>query len=136
MEPTPLDSIDGYVFAVGRGVLEIHRCATILTAIPALLFGRPVPPQLRIVNGATRRRREVELHTIADVEIQRLRLVPSPPSKRAASRPWAAKLVSVSNRPVGPMFRFHDEGSAQKFAAELRRQLAALRQEPPNTPAG
>jgi hypothetical protein len=120
MEPTLPDAIDGYVLRLGEGVLEVHRCATMWTALPAILFGRPEPPKVRVVSGASRGKREVELHGVADVAIQR--------PKPASSRPWAAHLVSIAGHAVGPTFRFRDERSAQQFAAEVRRQLAVLKQ--------
>ena len=57
MEPTHRDTIDGYVLMLGQGVLEVHRCATMWTALPATLFGWSVPPKVRIVKGAARGRR-------------------------------------------------------------------------------
>ena len=128
MEPTHRDAIDGYVLMLGQGVLEVHRCATMWTALPATLFGWPMPPKVRIVKGAARGRREVELHGVADVEIQRPKSAASTSSKGGSSRPWAAHLVSISGHAVGPTFRFHSERSAQEFAGEVRRQVAVLRQ--------
>jgi len=122
MEPTHPDTFDGYLLTLGDGVLEVHKCATLWTALPATLFGRPLPPKLRIVTGAPRGRRDVALQSVADVEVQR-----PVSSKASPSGPWATHLLSVSGDAIGPVLRFRDERSAQEFASELRRQLVALR---------
>jgi hypothetical protein len=71
MEPTDSDTFDGYLLTLGDGVLEVHKCATLWTALPATLFGRPLPPKLRIVAGAPRSKSDVALQSVANVEVQR-----------------------------------------------------------------
>jgi hypothetical protein len=122
MEPTHPDTFDGYLVTLGDGVLEVHKCATLWTALPATLFGRPVPPKLRIVNRTPRGRREVALQSVTDVEVRE-----AEGSKGASSYPWVTQLLAASGEVIGPALRFREERSAQDLAGELRRQIAELK---------
>ena len=92
MEPTHADTFDGYLVKLGDGVLEVHKCATMWTALPALLFGRPVPPKVRIVPGVSRGRRDVELQSVDDVEVQQSERVAADLVLRSCD--WAGLSVS------------------------------------------
>jgi len=122
MEPTHRDTFDGHLVTLGNGVLEVHKCVTLWTALPATLFGRPVPAKLRIVPGAPRGKREVALQRVADVEVRG-----AAGSKGRSSHPWITQLLSASGEVIGPVLPFREEGSAQGLAGELRRQIAALK---------
>jgi len=127
MEPTPADTFDGYLITLGDGALEVHKCATLWTALPAVLFRRPVPPKVRIVTGVSRGRRDVEVQSVDDVEVQQPEPMASHSSERNPSRGWSARLVSVAGHTIGPVFRFRDGRSAEGFASEMRRQLAVMK---------